>query len=502
MQRTWLIWCAASLWLAWSVGCEPTASPPAVPAPQAPTPAQTQSPASAQPAASVVAHTPSAPAAKTSAVTKAPKDTPAPPAIAPPAATPPVVSRVADEPDQEQLKAHGLRRIAGKHIVLFTDHPSDAEVDALPGWFDQAYPQWCEYFGRPEEKNQPWRVNAYLIVDRERCRAAGVLPADLPPFANGYARGLDLWLYEQPTPYYRRHLLLHEGTHAFMAWAWGDIGPPWYAEGIAELLATHAIEQGQLRLHHFPRSRDETPQLGRIKLIQDAIASGQRLTIGDVMAFGPQAHQRTEAYAWSWALATVVEQRPRWRDAFRAQRQQLRGGDFNPRFAEQIGTELPELRDAWAVFCTELTHHYDLDRAAIVFAPGKPLTQETRSVRVAADRGWQSSGIKLVRGVRYQLSASGNCELARTSDGTWISEPPGVSIRYYRGRPLGRLLAVLRPDTNDMQAASPFLAPVDIGAQSVLTPEADATLYLRVNDSPAELHDNQGEYQVQIAVQR
>ena len=47
--------------------------------------------------------------------------------------------------------------------------------------------------------------------------------------------GAELWLHDQPTAYYRRHLLLHEGTHVFMASFLGGCGPGWYMEGTAEL---------------------------------------------------------------------------------------------------------------------------------------------------------------------------------------------------------------------------------------------------------------------------
>ncbi len=409
--------------------------------------------------------------------------------------------RVAKEPDAERLKAHGIRRVAGRHIVLFTDHPADAEVDALPGYFDQAYPQWCDYFGKPDEKTKPWRVNAFLIVDRDRCRAAGLLPENLPAFLNGYALGLELWLYEQTSPYYRRHLLLHEGTHAFMEFAWGGLGPPWYAEGIAELLATHAIENGKLRLNYYPRNYEEVRGLGRIRLIQNAVEAGERLTIGDVMAYGPEAHRKVDAYAWSWALAALFESRPSWRTAFRAQREHLYGGDFNPRLAGELGHELPELHDSWAVFTTEITHGYDLDRAAIRFAPGTSSVNAATTVKVDAARGWQSTGLKLAKDSRYQLTAVGQCEIART-DVAWISEAAGVSVRYYRGRPLGRLLAVVRPDKFDILAPSPFLTPQEIGAAATLTPTVDGTLYLRINDSPAELADNAGGYEVTITPTR
>ena len=35
----------------------------------------------------------------------------------------------------------GIRKIAGKHLLLYTDLESDPEIDRLPAVFDQAVPQ-------------------------------------------------------------------------------------------------------------------------------------------------------------------------------------------------------------------------------------------------------------------------------------------------------------------------------------------------------------------------
>ena len=52
----------------------------------------------------------------------------------------------------------------------------------------------------------------------------------------------------------------------------GGCGPPWYMEGMAEYLATHRWHDGRLTLGYMPPNRDEVPQWGRIRIIQDAVA--------------------------------------------------------------------------------------------------------------------------------------------------------------------------------------------------------------------------------------
>ena len=96
------------------------------------------------------------------------------------------------------------------------------------------------------------------MKDKARFVAAGLLPEDVPvPPGRGFTRDDRSWLYEQPSDFYRRELLLHEGTHGFMFTLLGSCGPPWYMEGLAEDLGTHRLEDGRLTLGYMPKSRAE-----------------------------------------------------------------------------------------------------------------------------------------------------------------------------------------------------------------------------------------------------
>ncbi len=180
------------------------------------------------------------------------------------------------------LESAGIRKLTSKHLVLYTDVPSSPEVDRLPAVFDQAVPQWAEYFGIDPAKTANWQ-------------AAGVSHRRPPPVRRArpdagrqrriHQRHFDRLASSGCTisrrDYYRRHLLLHEGTHVFMVAFLGGCGPGWYMEGTAELFGTHrsTSNTGQLTLRIMPRSRDEVPMLGRIKLIHDAIADDRTLTL-------------------------------------------------------------------------------------------------------------------------------------------------------------------------------------------------------------------------------
>ena len=178
--------------------------------------------------------------------------------------------------DDARAAAAGIRKLPGRRLTLYTDL-SGAEIDRLPAVFEQAFPQWCRYFKVKEDEHADWHMTGFLMKDKARFVEAGLLPEKLPPFEHGFSWGTVLWIYEQPSDYYRRHLLLHEGTHGFMNSLLGGCGPTWYMEGLAEYLATHCWREGRLTLGYMPRSRDEVPQWGRIRRIQEAVAQHRAL---------------------------------------------------------------------------------------------------------------------------------------------------------------------------------------------------------------------------------
>jgi len=410
-------------------------------------------------------------------------------------ATRPPSTRV--QVDEARAAAEGIRKVSGERLTLYTDLPPDEEVDELPDVFARAFPQWCAYFDVDPADHADWTMTGFLMKDREAFLRAGLLPDELPQFQHGFSWDYDLWLYEQPSAYYRRHLLLHEGTHGFMNTVLGGCGPPWYMEGTAELLGTHRWRDGRLSLAHMPTNREEVPMWGRIKIVKDAYAAEQAMRLADVIKYPPTAHRDTGPYAWCWAAAALLDGHPRYRDRFRQLRRLVRQPDFPHRFQRLIGDDWDALTAEWQVFVANVEYGYDVARMAVDFTPGRPLPEGGATVRVAADRGWQNAGLALDSGVSYRIRASGRYQVADEPQ-IWWCEPGGVSIRYYQGRPLGMLLAAVRPQEPDAAGLSPLVQPIPVGLGTALTPAQSGTLFLRINDSAAELADNQGELTVRL----
>lgn len=401
------------------------------------------------------------------------------------------------EIDEAKAAAEGIRKLQSKRLVLYTDMPSEPAVDELPRVFDQAFPQFCAYFAIDPTEHPDWRMTGFLMHEKARFVRTGLLPESLPPFPHGYARNDELWLYDQPSDYYRRHLLIHEGVHGFMNTLLGACGPPWYMEGMAELLATHRWQDGTLTLNHIPADRQEAPHWGRIRIIKKAFAAQHALTLDKIIDYPPSAHIETAAYAWSWAAAALLDRHPRYRDRFRGLHKHVLQPDFNDHFFKAIGNDWPLLCEDWQVFIAGIEYGYDVPRASIERKPGVPLPPGGATVTIQADHGWQSSGVLLEAGKHYRLAASGRYQVAREPE-VWWCEPGGVSIRYYQGKPLGQLLAAVRPDDQPAGALSPLLRPIAAGLGTTLSPAQSGTLMLKINHSAAELSDCEGELSAQV----
>lgn len=401
--------------------------------------------------------------------------------------------------------ANELRRLDGRYLRLTTDLPEAAvSQETLAVWiqtFDAAVPQWCEFWGEPVDRVDQWRLDTYVMADKERFRREGMIPPTVPDFPHGFQSGEQAWVVYQPSDYYTRHLLLHEGCHGLAAHLFGGGGPPWFMEGTAEMLATHRGVGNQVEVGVIPPSRDETPYWGRFKLLDTRRSEGKSLALQSVLRYSDTAHRQVEPYAWTWAAAQLFASTAETRQPFIEMARQGRDGSpqFTRDFVNRLGDQWQLAQVRWRILLDEFDYGYDLQRNTVGLSPqtakwnGDELT-----VNVAADRGWQSIGPWIPAGTSVQIEAGGRVILGETTR-PWVSEPGGVTIRYHRGRPLGTLLATVVPRSVDNQSAQ--VKPLEvtaIGVAGEVYCAEDSWLLLRVGDDPAELDDNRGSYQVRI----
>jgi hypothetical protein len=318
-----------------------------------------------------------------------------------------------------------------------------------------------------------------------------------------------------------------------MATQLGEMGPGWYMEGMAELLATHRWDEGRLKMGVLPARRQEVPMWGRIKWVREAVRAGKPLELAAVLALDRRQRLGTDEYAWCWALCQLLDAHPRWQARFRQLPEDVSEAGFNERFRQRWGPQWGELLVEWDAFVATLDYGYDTQQMAMRHAECAPVTGPA-SRTVQAAQGWQSSGWVLEPAHRYQLEAAGRYQIANRGgqianrggqianrggqianrdgqianrdgqiadrggqgagpSGPWPCEPGGVTLEYHAGHPLGQLLGAWRSVASDR-----FSEPFAIGLGRVVEPTEPGVLYLRVNDSPARLSEHQGTLAVRI----
>ncbi len=401
--------------------------------------------------------------------------------------------------DRHLVETEGITVLSGRHVTVFTDVHGRSDVDELPQVFDLAVPQYCKYFNIDPELARTWHVDTCIISDRARFQRAGLFPSDMPQFLAGFQRGGQTWIYDQPPPYYVRHLLLHEGTHAFMLHFLGATGPPWYSEGMAELVALNRWRDGKLTLAYNVQSRDDVPDWGRVRLLRDAVDAGQSRSLRDVLSIESTAFRQVDSYAWAWAACEFLSKHPLSAEVFRQLPDRVSESPerFNQALTDSLNSVWDQLEFEWSLFLDEIDYGFDV-RAMALRKVGNPsdAANQTQTLDVSSQFGWQLTSISLRSGQRVSLTSDGEFQIA--NDGVpWPSRANGVTIEYHQGKPIGRMIAAVFP--NDFAATrSSTLEVFDVGEHNVIQASSDGVLALRINDSPAKLGDNVGGVQVTI----
>lgn len=403
-----------------------------------------------------------------------------------------IVSGSALTAEEFTARAHRacLRVVEGRHLVLATDRPPrDGDgLEDLPRVFDGAFEAWCRHYRLASHDHADWRALGCLVVEKSRFQAAGLLPDVIPDFTNGFCANERFWMTDQSNPAYRRHLLLHEGAHAFTLTLRSLATPTWYTEGIAECLATHRLDDGRFVNTPIPRSADDVEQLGRIEHLQKLVRSGRAPTLRNVLNAAPAAHRSIEAYAASWAAVAMLSGHPRYAAGFAAIERGPLDAAFTERLTQIEGWDAAVAARDFAAFLDDLDYGYDLATHAIDWKAAPPL-ESAAKFAVAAGRGWQHAGVSLTAGRRYSIASGGRSQLGRIGSREIESGPDGISLDWYRGRPIGRLLAAQWVEEPGRQPGFRVLAE---GSEAEFAAATDGPVYLRINESPASLADSRG----------
>ncbi|MEY3176631.1 MAG: hypothetical protein RLZZ436_4545 [Planctomycetota bacterium] len=413
--------------------------------------------------------------------------------------------------DPAALEAAGLRIFQSRRLLLVTDAPP-ADVSGLPELADSLFEALKKKLPplKPAADGSEFQVTGFLMEAPERFLQAGLLPDENFVIRHGRHLGYRFWMRNQPSAYYRRHLLLHEFVHCWMMCEAGmrDIPPLWFTEGLAEFLATHSTADGTSPAFGvLPEARTGFEGWGRITQIREQ-ACGRSgypaeelppadagLMLRDVLFPAENTFLSELKYAQAWALVWLLNSHPDLRSRFASVNRARSGQDFDAAFAKIDKPTLERLAVVWLLMLDCLEEDFDQQRSFPELNPRwttwQPNASET-TLEVKADRSWQASGIHSESTTRLVISATGRCVL-HNQPRPWISEPHGITIDYAHSRPIGELTAIAVPRNANQPPQR-----IPIGRQSTIELPPDSELWLQINDHENSREGNSAGYKVMI----
>lgn len=396
----------------------------------------------------------------------------------------------------------GFQRVSGKYVDVITDLPLDEELKSLPLVFEKAMPLWCAVFGVDPKEVADWHGEVFIMLDKQRFDRAGYIPGAVPDFPYGFQYGDQMWVVEQQSTYYRRHLVLHEGTHWFMNRYFGSSGPPWLMEGMAEWLGTHQWDPGTetLEMGIIPSNKDSFPYWGRVKRIQEQLAAGTAPSLESILRYGPTAHRSVDAYAWSWAAVVFLAHHPDTQSAFQEMLEGPMRADsaLSRELFDKLKERWPAIRAQWRVLATDLDYDYEpiIGMLRISETP-QPIAKSLVTLEVQSNQTWQASGFYVRQGQQITIEATGRFKVKQIPQ-VWPSEANGITLEYFRGQPLGKLLLrVVAPERTESDTTVP-VDTIAVGSQLDWKATYTGELHFQINEPIKDLADNEGQISVRI----
>ena len=398
----------------------------------------------------------------------------------------------------------GLYELVTPRLTLVTDIPMDDELKSWPNMIAQSIEQWQFYFGVDAKRMSGLHVSALLIGDRERLTQLGLLEG-VPSFDEGYQFGNRIYLREQPTAYYRRHLFLHEATHWIMWELYGGGGSPWFMEGMADMQGTHSIKNGVLKLGVIPSSRELVPGWGRLRLIDETLKRRVAPSMSEILAYGNDRTDHEIRYTWSWAACVFFTHHPKYGPILKElYNKKLDYSDsLSLEFRKRLASEWDNVKVDWNAFVSDLDFGYDFERSMVARSASpaaKNLNQgESAKIQLATCRGWQSTGVLVEVDKPIRISCSGEYLIRKAIDqeGTdWNAGSNGITYRYYRGNPLGCVIASVVASGGLEQTRR--WETIRVGVETIIVPAKFGELFLKINEPSNGLLDNSGVISVDI----
>jgi len=406
---------------------------------------------------------------------------------------------VSDAQDRVALGG-GLKRFSKDQWTVITDLPIDQEIESWPVLLDQALMAWCQKWGVDVSIAKTWPLTIHCIGDRKVFEQSGLLEG-VPGFDDGFQQADRVFFFEQPSIYYRRHLLIHEATHWVMSHIFGGGGAPWFMEGMAEVEGTHRLDQGVLNLGIIPSDPQMVPHWGRFKRLSESIAAKGVPSMRRILGYTNDRQDRMDRYSWSWAACVFFRNHPLYATHLdTASKAPL---DYSMKLSEKLLVDLKDRWDwverDWKLFVDEFDFGYQPQANAIALEDWTKANVEPAASEIEMEldvaKGWQFAQIFLKAGHRVRIQVDGLYVVRTESQQVWESSPEGLTYQYFRHMPMGKTIGAF--------VSTDALKPLDVfgvGSQAEYEAPTDGWMLFRVNEPVGQRQDNSGKLNVRIAV--
>lgn len=367
-----------------------------------------------------------------------------------------------------------VREVSSPHFRVVTDLP-DAEAKELLSKLETMIGHVSNYWGRPLRKT----IDMYVARDLDDW-PPDVLERMADAGKASIRGGGGLTMTQRRTLGRRwdsrvvvyatsaRGTAQHEAVHAYCGLAFGETGPTWYAEGMAEV--------GQ-----YWRAEDPAAVHAHDVVI-DHLRRSEPKPLEELVALGQQTGDSWQNYASRWALCHLLGFNPNYSARFKPLGLALlanRGATFE----DAYGPQSREIEFEYRLFLKHLCRGYRVDLCRWDWAGRiKPVRKSGTRLKVAAARGWQAQPVRLQAGTRYRVVA----------EGEWLVDDGDLTSADGREDGRGQLVAAIFSDDYTLGAELP------LGSDATFTPPFEGQLCLRCRDEWGEIADNRGELKVTI----
>ncbi len=386
------------------------------------------------------------------------------------AAAPQPQSASVDASKYRQLSAAASRPrdVRSAHFLIHTD-VSDRDAQILLDTLETMIVLVSNYFGRPPAGI----LECYVVRDLQQWPPGLIPPEGVAKISEpaGVTLSLRAGNMAKSIVYScdKVGVVQHEAVHAYCQQTFGDTGPTWYAEGLAEM--GHYWKKDQLKIEIDP-------------VVINYLKNSPPKKMLDIVAAGQITGDSWQAYAWRWALCYLLCNNPNYADQFKTLGIALMSQQPGFSFETVYGPVAPQISFEYDLFVQQLDNGYRPDLCAwqwnrkFQYLP----SQGYITVKVAARYGWQATGVKLNSGQSFDYAAKDTWKLQ--GDGEDLTADGDASGR-------GRLDGVIM---KDFSLGKPF----ELGTRGTCTPSQDGDLYLRCRDDWHKIGDHDGTISVYL----